>query len=320
MSESKSKIALSIIIVSYNNPDLLRKTVEGIEEHITNTFYEIIIIDNASTEENVKMIRENFTNVLLIENDTNRGFASACNIGAKAASGRYLLFVNSDIILSGNPVRAMLEIFEKYEDTAIVGCQLLNSDGTLQRSYYELPSLSKRIVELLGIKKLLLPVYHKKVKDNTENFKVKIIKGAFFMIPKQIFFNLSGFDEDYFMYMEDVDLSYRALKTGKVNWLVNTRNVVHLGWHVATLENPTAFIHGNKGLIIFYNKNYNQLYYFILVVFSILIFSIRLSFMKLFFTKTESIKVMREGLNLYFRALLKPSSIYQKKKLINNAS
>jgi len=313
MSESKSEITFSIIIVSYNKHDLLRQTLKGIEEHVTSTFYEIIVIDNASTADNVKMIRENFPSVLLIENDTNRGFASACNTGAKAANGRYLLFVNSDIILSGNPIPKMLEIYEKYDDTALVGCQLLNSDGTLQRSYYELPSLSKRIIELLGLKKLLLPIYLKKVKEETENLKVKIVKGAFFMIPKQIFFDLSGFDEDYFIYMEDVDLSYRALKIGKVNWLVNTKNVVHLGWHVAALENSTAFIYGNKGLIIFYYKHYNRTYYFILVIFSILIFSIRLSFMKLLFSKAESTKAMREVLNLYFVALFKPNSIYQKR-------
>ncbi|MBT8385936.1 MAG: glycosyltransferase, partial [Ignavibacteria bacterium] len=113
------KHIVSIIIVSYNKSYLLRQTVKGIEEHIASTLYEIIIVDNASTDDNVKMIKENYPDVLLVENDTNRGFASACNTGAKIASGKYLLFVNSDILLSGNPIPDMLEIYEKYDDTAI---------------------------------------------------------------------------------------------------------------------------------------------------------------------------------------------------------
>jgi len=311
---------VSIIIVSYNNPDLLKKTLIGIEKNITRPIYEVIVVDNASNEDNVSMTRENFPGIQLIENNSNHGFASACNTGAKAARGKFLLFINSDIILSDNPIPDMLEIYNKYDNTAIVGCQLLNSDSTLQQSYYALPSLPKRIIELLGVKKFLLPIYLKGKDKDEKYFKVKIVKGAFLMIPKQIFSDLNGFDEDYFMYMEDVDLSYSALKAGKVNWIVNSRNVIHLGWHVSSLDNPTAFVNGNRGLIIFYKKNYNKLYYLILVIFSFLIFSIRLSFMKLFSHKTESTEAMRKVLNLYFKALFKPNSIYKKKNLTNDVS
>ena len=117
---------VSIIIISYNNKSTLENTLISIYKQIKETDFEIIIVDNASTENNVKMIRDEFQDVKLIENELNKGFAYACNQGAKIAQGNFLLFVNSDIILQDNPIPKMLILFNKLPNIGIVGCQLLN--------------------------------------------------------------------------------------------------------------------------------------------------------------------------------------------------
>ncbi len=258
---------LSVIIVSYNNPDVLMNTISTLFDKLKSADFEIIVVDNASAERNVELIKQKFGQVKLIENSSNRGFAAACNQGAQSSKGDYLLFVNSDIIFLGDPIPELLETFKIYNDVGIVGCKLLNQDGSVQRSYYSKPTLLKRFLDLSGLKKILIQYSTNDLREKYS--EVDIIKGAFLLIQKDLFDELSGFDENYFMYVEDVDLSYRAQKMGKKNYIVNTDSIVHVGWHPISIHNSFAFYNGNIGLKYFYKKNKNPVSYIFFLFISV---------------------------------------------------
>lgn len=274
-----SQKEVSIIIVSYNNAEVLEKTIYNLIKYIP--FAEIIVVDNNSTDKNVSIIRNKFPEVKLIQNKINYGFARGCNIGALEANNKYLLFINSDVIVSKNPIPQMISVFKEYSNVGIVGAQLYNSDNTFQPSNYSYPTLLKRILQLVGLKSLFK--YFVKTHQRIYNIKeVEIVKGAFMMISKDIFFRFGGFDENYFMYVEDIDLSAKLLKEGYKNFIVNTGGIIHLGWNESKLSNETAFYYGNIGLIYFYKK-FSPIYkYICFLSLNIFFFSLWFIVLKLF--------------------------------------
>ena len=278
---------VSIVIVSFNNKDTLENTLNSIYEKIKETNFEVIVVDNASKEDNVNMIKAKFADVKLIENKTNKGFAHACNQGAKIAEGDYLLFANSDIILMGNPVQTMVKEIEAMENIGLLGLQLRNEDGSYQPSFYAFPSLIRRLIELIGLKNVLLKL--RREKSNTLSFpkEVDIVKGAFFMIRKQLFEKHKGFDDDYFMYVEDADLSYRIKKGGYQNYVIDTENIIHLGEHHEDVRSSFIFYFRNKGLILFYKKNFITIKYYLFLIVNIPFFIIKKYFYRIIHNNSE---------------------------------
>ena len=269
-----SKVKISIIIISYNNYNDIFNCVRSIKTNIAEPKYELIVIDNASSEYNIYNLSKVFEDLKIIKNDINRGFAFACNQGAKISEGEYLLFVNSDVIVTSNPIPSMLKLYNSGK-TGIVGAQLINSDGTLQPSYYNFPTVMKRILELSGLKKYLLKFYSTTRIRSEENFEVSVIKGAFMMIRKDLFSNLGMFDENYFMYIEDVDLSLQVKKLGYKNYIFNTSSIIHLGWHDENSQNTFVYMNRNIGLIYYYKKNHSKIYFICFLISSIVLLQIK---------------------------------------------
>jgi GT2 family glycosyltransferase len=252
---------VSIIIVSYNKSKQLEDTLQSIHENLNQIDYELIVIDNASSDNNLGMIRNKFSTVKLLVNKENLGFAKACNQGAKFANSKYLLFVNSDIILKDNPVIGMLNLYSNEDNVGIVSAQLINKDGSLQPSHYSFPTLLKRFFELVGLKKIILLLKNHFIPARRYSYEIQSGKGAFLMIPKIIFDKVGGFDENYFMYIEDVDLSLRVRRLGYKNMLFYSTSIIHLGWNIENINDPFGFFHRNKGLIHLYAKNYKKASY-----------------------------------------------------------
>ncbi len=267
------KIKVSIIIVSYNNPNVLKDTLVSLYDNISELEFEVIVVDNNSHEKNVEMIKTEFPQVKLIENNENSGFAKGCNIGAKVADGEFLLFVNSDIILEGNPVVDMLEC---YQDSTIgiVGAQLTNADGSIQPSSFRFPKLGMRFLQLSGLKNIIVKVFPK-ARYSGNKREVDYISGAFLMITKKLFFDVGMFDENYFMYQEDADLGYQVKLAGKKSILLTTRKVIHLNENHENEINPFVFTLLNIGQLLFYKKNYSILKFKFLAFMSIFFFFLK---------------------------------------------
>ncbi len=248
---------VSIIIVSYNRPDVLHDTLKSVKEHIVEPLCEIIVVDNASSDKNVEMLRRDFPDIRLIECTANEGFGAGCNRGARQSAGKYLLFVNSDVLLTGNPVPGMIGLFRADPRIGVVGCQMRNRDGSLQPSFFRFPGLGLRLLQLTGLKKIIIALYPRIRYRTVSGFSSDVVSGAFFMIAADLFAKIGGFDERFFMYVEDADICFQAHRAGRSVAVYNTPLITHLGEHYEDVNNLFLLFHYNRSLILFYRKNYH---------------------------------------------------------------
>lgn len=230
-----NEIEVSIIIVSYNTKELTVNCIKSIFEFTDEIKYEIIIVDNASSDGTVYAIKESFPSVKVIESDENIGFGRANNLGSEYAKGEYLFFLNSDCLLIENSIKKMYDYFElnKSDNLGAVGCMLLDKDENLNSSYYRFPtplSLTKSII-LSGVNKLfskeykLEPSFNYPINDNNE---VDFIIGADLFMSKKVFYAFSGFDPIFFLYYEETDLQKRMAKASLKRVVLKNTSIIHL--------------------------------------------------------------------------------------------
>jgi GT2 family glycosyltransferase len=224
---------LSIIIVNYNVKEFLQNLLYSIQKAAKNISHEIIIVDNASDDGSNEMIKEKFPRAILIENKDNLGFGKANNIGMKIARGQFFLLINPDTIVSEDTFSKMLEFFQKTPDAALVGCKILNPNGSLQlacrRSF---PGPWTSFCKVSGLSTLfpkssLFARYNLTYKDENQTYEVDAVSGSFMMIKKEIYEKTAGFDEDYFMYGEDLDICYRIQKLGYKVYYFHETQIIH---------------------------------------------------------------------------------------------
>ena len=225
---------LSIIIVNWNSREYLRRCIESIREQTRTTTYEIVVIDSASYDGCGEMLRERFPEVRFIQSDKNLGFARANNRAAGEATGTALLFLNPDTELVGAAIDVMHAHLTSLTAAGALGCKLLNSDRSIQSSCVQaLPTILNKVLDseflrgawprsfLWGV----APLYSADLTPSP----VDAISGACVMVRRATFEQVGGFSEDYFMYAEDIDLSYKLLRAGHVNYYVPTATVIHYG-------------------------------------------------------------------------------------------
>ncbi len=224
---------LSIIIVNYNVKEFLKNLIDSINKASQNLNVEIIVIDNASDDGSVEMIKEKFNQIILIENKTNVGFGKANNQGLRIAKGKYILLLNPDTLVAEDTFTKMIEFFESHSESGMAGCKILNPDGTLQlacrRSF---PGPWTAFTKVTGLSTLfpkskLLARYNLTYLDENQTYEVDAISGSFMMMRKEVYDNVGGFDEQFFMYGEDLDLCYRIQKAGYKIYYVHTTQIIH---------------------------------------------------------------------------------------------
>ncbi len=224
---------LSIIIVNYNVKEFLQNLLHSIEKASSNILKEILIIDNASDDGSVEIIKEKFPSVILIENKINVGFGKANNQGLAIAKGKYILFINPDCIVSEDTLDKMISFFEKHPDCGLAGCKILNSDGTLQlacrRSF---PGPWTSFTKVTGLSNLfpnsrIFARYNLTYLDENKSYEVDAVSGSFMMTRKEVYQKTGGFDEQFFMYGEDLDLCYRVQKNGYKVYYMHETQIIH---------------------------------------------------------------------------------------------
>ena len=226
-------IYLSIIIVNYNVKEFLQNLIHSIEKATKNLSSEIIVIDNASDDGSVDIIKQKFPTVKLIENKNNIGFGSANNQGLKIAQGKYILFINPDCIVSENTFDKMISFFNEHPDCGLAGCKILNSDGSLQlacrRSF---PGPWTSFTKVTGLSNLfpgsrIFARYNLTYLDENRIHEVDAVSGSFMMIKRDAYEKVGGFDDQFFMYGEDLDLCYRVQKAGFKVYYVPDTQIIH---------------------------------------------------------------------------------------------
>lgn len=196
---------LSIIIVNYNGIKYLKNCLDSIYLQLSDIIFEIIIIDNNSSDNSVEFIRKNYPQVILIENKENLGFGKGNNLAAKMAKGNYLLLLNNDTILL-SPLTAVLEFIKSDETIGAIGIKMLNKNKEYICSTGKFP----RWYNIFLIKNLSYIIKE----PCNKIVPVEWFEGSFMIIPKKIWEKIQGFSEDYFMYAEDVDLCKKISNLG----------------------------------------------------------------------------------------------------------
>lgn len=236
---------LSIIIPSYNTADLTVNCLKSIflDKGLKNTPFEIIIVDNASTDNSISLIKSLHKTIILIENKVNLGFSKANNQAIKIAKGNYLLFLNSDTIILHSAISQSLDWLSSHPESAGCTAQLLNKDDSIQASGGYFPNLLNTFTWCSGLDDLpLINRLIKPIHPHTPDFYTHDsyyltdhpqdwLTGAYFLVRKNIIDAVSGFDATYFMYGEELEMCYRLkLKFPELKfWYLIGPQIIHLG-------------------------------------------------------------------------------------------
>jgi GT2 family glycosyltransferase len=253
-------VKLSIIIINHNTCELLRTCLSSIYKQTQNIVFEVIVVDNGSTDGSREMLAQDFPQVVTIFNDENKGFAAANNQGIRQAKGESVLLLNSDTEILDRAIEKTISFMEQYPEASIAGCKLLNPDGTLQPSCRSFPSAWNLFAEatflyLLFKKTELFGGYHKSDFSHTETRQVDVVMGAFMMIRREVFEKAGLLDESYFMYTEETDFCYRARQFGFKVYFTPEAQIIH---HVAGSKKSTQSYHEHLHLsqLLFIRKHF----------------------------------------------------------------
>ena len=224
---------VSIIIVNYNVKFFLEQCLYSVQKATEGIESEIIVVDNNSTDDSIFYLQSHFHQVQFIKNQTNEGFAKACNKGLRKAKGKYIIFLNPDTILAEQVINKALLFFYKHPDAGALGIRMMDGGGNfLKESKRSFPSPLTSFYKLAGLARLFprskfFSHYHLGHLNEKENYEVDVLAGAFMMIKKEVLDKVGSFDEIFFMYGEDVDLSYRIQKAGFKNYYVSESAIIH---------------------------------------------------------------------------------------------
>jgi GT2 family glycosyltransferase len=246
---------LSIVIVSYNVRsfvaqclDSVQKASEGIEG------VEVFVVDNASSDDTVDYIGTHYPWVKLIVNDDNLGFSRANNIAIRQAEGEYVLLLNPDTIVAEPTLCECVGFMDVHPQAGGLGVRMHNADGTLApESRRAIPSPWVSCLKMLGFTKR----YYMSHLSWDEPSRIEVISGAFFMLRRKALDQVGFLDEDFFMYGEDIDLSYRLLKGGWENWY-QPSDIVHFKGE-STQKSTFRYVHVfYQAMLIFFRKHYGH--------------------------------------------------------------
>jgi len=234
---------VSVVIVSYNTCELTCNCLFAVIEKTHGVNYEIIVVDNASSDGSVAMIQETFPQVRLVAEQNNWGFGKANNIGAEYAKGDYLFLLNSDTILVNNAIKILHDYIKSNLKAGICGGQLVDVKGNNINSHGPFPSVFREVSVALFPAAWL---NYKSIDYSTAQPVNRFISGADMMINRQFFNQLKGFDTDFFMYSEDVDLSLRCKCAGYLTCFVPEAKIIHLVNQSSNDEIPSEVQYINK--------------------------------------------------------------------------
>ena len=246
---------ISVIIVSFNASHFLQVCLESVRSSLKGLEGEVIVVDNASRDRSVEMIRQRFPEVELIENSENSGFSKAVNQGVGRARGDYVLILNPDSILPEDGLSEILIYAGKQERLGAVGCRFIDGTGTvLPECKRNFPGIRSAVFKLLGLNR----GYYAHHLGDREMGEVEVLSGAFMLMRRELFSEMNGFDERFFMFGEDIDLSYRIHEAGYRNRYYGKMSMIHFKGE-STPKDATYLKNFYGALEIFYLKHYRHI-------------------------------------------------------------
>ncbi|MBQ3720170.1 MAG: glycosyltransferase [Fibrobacter sp.] len=251
----------SIIIVAYNSCDFIPACLKSVRDACEGIDAQVIVLDNGSVEPILPEIRQFFPEVEWIDSKENLGFGKGCNLAEKRATKPYLFFINPDTVVSRDSFTKVLDFMEEHPESGTVGCRILNEDGSLQwacrRSFPTIVSAVSKTIGLAALfpKNKTLASYNMTYADPDEVTEVDAISGSFFCMRRDLYEKLGGFDEDFFMYGEDLDLCFRAKVAGCKNYYTPSTNILHFKGQSCRTRRWDSYLDFYKAMLIFVRKH-----------------------------------------------------------------
>lgn len=276
---------LSVIILNYNVRYFLEQCVLSVQKALEGIDGEIIVIDNNSTDDSCAMMKQRFPNITLIENKENVGFPKGNNIGVLQAKGDYICILNPDTVVAEDTFKKLFA--KSYLPTfGIIGCKLIDGTGNfLLESKRGIPTPWVAFTKIFGLYKLssVFGKYYAQHLSENQSGKVEILVGAFMVMKRDLYNEIGGFDENCFMYSDDIDLSYMALQKGKTNYYFHETSVIHYKGE-STIKDGTYMKRFQEAMNFFYKKHFKvSVFFSIFMKIGIVLFS----FMKMFQGKSR---------------------------------
>lgn len=257
---------LTIIIVNWNSGYHLRKCIESLLNKEINSLEKIVVVDNNSIDNSIGFLNNvSDKRIKVIKNKTNLGFAKGCNLGAKLSSNsnNYLLFLNPDTIMQGDSIDKSIQFMEKKinSEIGILGISLTNN-GKVSASCFRFPSIKLLITEIFGISKIFPKLSRQMFDwDHNSSKKVDQVMGAFFLVRKELFRKLDGFDERFFVYYEEVDFALRAKKLNYKSFYNNKLKCFHYGGGCTENDKDQSLFLSLESRLLFFKKHFNKNHY-----------------------------------------------------------
>ena len=262
-------VKVGVIIVSFNTKELTDNCLDRLFQSKNQTKFEVVVVDNNSQDQTVNLIRKKYPQVTVVESGANLGFSKGNNLGASHINAEYYLFLNSDTEVGDKFIDQMLA-YAQTQNKQLASCQLINRDGSFQPNGGDLPTPWPLFNWLSGFDDLTrlfglqLPAFHRQNLDYYLQDQIGWVGGTVLLIQASAFSQLQGWDENIFMYGEDVDLCWRAKQMGlQVGW-TNEATVLHIGGGSSKNPRQRQWIGEFTGLLYLYLKQYGLLAKFFL--------------------------------------------------------
>ncbi|MES2380018.1 MAG: glycosyltransferase [Bacteroidota bacterium] len=256
---------LSIVIVNYNVKYFLEQAIHSVKKACVGIDSEILVVDNHSVDGSCEMIKRKFANdVIFIENKENVGFSKANNQAIKIAKGEFILLLNPDTVVEEQCFHKVIQFMEQTPDAGAVGVKMIDGSGKyLPESKRGLPTPDVAFYKIFGLAALFpkskkFGKYHLGYLNKNQTHKVDVLAGAFMMLRKTVLDKIGLLDEDYFMYGEDIDLSYRVTKSGSYNYYFHDATIIHYKGESTKKTSVNFVFTFYKAMIIFAQKHYSQ--------------------------------------------------------------
>ncbi|MFV8369230.1 glycosyltransferase family 2 protein [Flavobacterium sp. LB2R40] len=279
---------VSVIILNYNVRYFLELCVLSVQKALETIDSEIIVIDNNSPDDSCEMIKQRFPSVKLIMNYENIGFPKGNNIGVAQAKGKYICILNPDTVVAEDTFIKILAFAQKQSNLGIIGCKLIDGSGNfLPESKRGIPTPWVAFTKITGLYKLvpkskIFGDYYAQHLNENETGKVDILVGAFMFMKRDLYLEMGGFDENCFMYSDDIDLSYRVSQKEKANFYFHETTVIHYKGE-STFKDERYMKRFQEAMNFFYKKHFKvSLFFSIFMQMGIVFFS----FIKRFQGKT----------------------------------
>ena len=249
---------LSVIIVNYNVRPYLTACLDSVQRALKGIESEVFVVDNHSDDDSVEVISRDYAWVHLINNRENLGFSKANNIAIRQAQGEYILLLNPDTVVAEETLKGVIDFMDQHPKAGGAGVRMHNADGTLApESRRAIPTPFVAARKMLGFTKR----YYMSYLSWDAPAQIEVVSGAFMLLRHKAIYEVGMLDEDFFMYGEDIDLSYRLLQGGWQNWYL-PYDIVHYKGQ-STSKSDFRYVHVfYQAMLIFFHKHYSHLSFF----------------------------------------------------------